>query len=220
MSPDQPANLNQKFPSAAIAPRQQRSVETLNRLLDATEDLLNLREFEEITVAHIAAHAASSIGSFYARFSTKDDILIAVLERYQDQAEAEMAKLLASDSWDALDLESRARVFIQSMVGGCRKRRGVLQLQLRRRLTPGESTLPDEEERGLKAVGIFHQLFATATNEIAHDDREQALSFALRSINSVVLSAILLGSTSHGVISDEELIDRLVAMFTGYLRGC
>jgi AcrR family transcriptional regulator len=57
------------------APRQARSQETLQRFLDATQQLLEERPFEEITVADIVGRAGRTVGSFYARFDDKYGVL-------------------------------------------------------------------------------------------------------------------------------------------------
>ncbi len=210
-----------ELPAAAIAPRQRRSLKTLHKLLDAAEVLLENHRFEEITIADIVAEAGSSVGSFYARFPTKDALLIALLQRYHQQGMAEVAALQSSAAWPGLDLEERARQFVQGMVQGCRQRRGLLQLRLRNRMAPGATTLPDDQERGRGAVRQFLELFRPVDHEIMHDDKDAALAFALRVINSAVASAILLDDTSQsfGEISDETLIEQLVVVFTSYLRG-
>ena len=73
-------------------PRQARSEETLERLLDAAEELLAERGFDEITVPEIASKAKSSVGAFYARFKDKDGLLHALHQRTCDEAYATMEK--------------------------------------------------------------------------------------------------------------------------------
>ncbi len=142
-----------------------------------------------------------------------------MLERYDQQVMAELDEIPESDEWTRLDLEGRARVFIQRVVQGCRRRRSVLQLRLRYRVTPGEITLPGDKERGIGLVDRFRRLFAPVAYEIMHEDVDQALAFALRIVDSVVASSMLLGSVSNslGVVSDEELVERLAVVFTGCL---
>jgi AcrR family transcriptional regulator len=207
--------------STVKAPRQRRSLATLNRLLDATEELLNERVLEEITVADIVARAGSSVGSFYARFPTKDALVIELLERFHRHAVAEIAGLSESEEWTSRDLESRARAYIERVVDISRRRRGLLRLRLRRRITPGAVVLPDDSERGVQLVDSLRRLFAGLDDEIAHADKDRALDFALRIIDSVASSAILVDVTSKafGTVRDEELVEQLESVVTGYLRA-
>lgn len=62
------------------APRQARSQQTLQRFLDATQQLLEERSFEEITVADIVRRADRTVGSFYARFDDKYAVLYELVE--------------------------------------------------------------------------------------------------------------------------------------------
>jgi len=209
------------LPSSVIAPRQGRSLATLNRLLDAAENLLNERSLEEITVADIVARAGSSVGSFYARFPTKDALVVALLERFHRQMEVVIVEMAESEEWTSGDLAGRSRMYNQNVVDVARRRRGLLRLRLRRRVTPGKIVLPDDKERSSELVDTLRRLFAPVMHEILHPDKDQALAFALRIVDSVVLNTILLDSTSNsfGVIDDEELVNRLVSVFMGYLSG-
>jgi AcrR family transcriptional regulator len=205
-----------------IAPRQQRSRDTLHRLLDAAEALLNERVLDEITVSDIVSRAGSSVGSFYARFPCKEALVTELLRRYHEDAEREIAALPGDDPWKGLDLEGRARVLVERVVHVCRRRRGLLRLRLQRRITPGQGGLPEEEEWGERIVSAMRELFRPVQGEIRHPDAEAALSFALRIVDGVVLSSILLDTESgaYGRLDDAPLVDRLVEAFTGYLKGC
>jgi AcrR family transcriptional regulator len=61
-------------------PRQARSQETLQRFLDAAQQLLIERPFEDITVADIVGRADRTVGSFYARFDDKYAVLYELVE--------------------------------------------------------------------------------------------------------------------------------------------
>ena len=62
------------------APRQARSQETLERFLAATQQLLEERPFDEITVADIVGRADRTVGSFYARFDDKYAVLYELVQ--------------------------------------------------------------------------------------------------------------------------------------------
>jgi len=57
------------------APLQERSRKTLSRILDAAWGLLEKEGPEGLTVAAITRKARASVGSFYARFGGKEDLL-------------------------------------------------------------------------------------------------------------------------------------------------
>src|SRR5947209_5706863 len=62
-------------------PKQARSRQTFDRLLDATEALLREKEFAAITIAEIVQRAGASTGAFYARFPAKEALLPALYDR-------------------------------------------------------------------------------------------------------------------------------------------
>ena len=63
-------------------PRQRRSHESLERILDAAESLIRERGFDNMTIAEVVQRSGSSVGSIYARFSNKVGLLEAVQVRY------------------------------------------------------------------------------------------------------------------------------------------
>src|SRR4051812_3419157 len=64
----------------SLDPAATRSIERLERMLDAVRDLTNEAEDASFTVAEVAARAGVSLKSFYRSFESKDDLLLALLE--------------------------------------------------------------------------------------------------------------------------------------------
>lgn len=56
-------------------PKQARSKETLEKLLQALDDLLIDHYFEKIKVVDICQRAGVSVGNFYRRFKSKEELL-------------------------------------------------------------------------------------------------------------------------------------------------
>lgn len=63
-------------------PRQRRSQESLERILDAAESLIRERGFDSMTIAEVVQRSGSSVGSLYGRFHNKLGLLQAVQVRY------------------------------------------------------------------------------------------------------------------------------------------
>jgi AcrR family transcriptional regulator len=66
----------------SLAPRQQRSRDTQEKLLVALETLLEERFFEQISVRDLAQEAGLAVGTLYRRFRDKEAMLPALYERY------------------------------------------------------------------------------------------------------------------------------------------
>ena len=71
-------------------PKQRRSEETLDRLLDGAESLLDGRDFEDIPVLEIAETAGISVSSLYARFKNKTVLLECLYERHMERIRAQV----------------------------------------------------------------------------------------------------------------------------------
>ena len=201
-------------------PLQDRSRKTLSRLLDAARELLNERDVEEVTVADIAARASSSVGSFYARFASKDDVVRVLLQQYEQTLLDRLGKLRESDEWNALGLRERTAALPRARCGcgeadsaaccaygsvaGCWRPKA------------------DLERDAVAATELIQQiygLFETASDEINHPDPRAALDFALRSMSSVLVGTYFLHGTGFDRLSEKELFDRLTEMAVGYLEG-
>jgi AcrR family transcriptional regulator len=67
-------------------PRQLRSAETVDRILDAAARIFDERGYRATTTNHVAAQAGVSIGSLYQYFPNKDALLVALAERHVAEA--------------------------------------------------------------------------------------------------------------------------------------
>ncbi len=78
------------------APRQKRGQERVNKILEAAETLFAEVGYEAATTNEIAARAATSIGSLYQFFDHKEAILAVLTQRYSDEMEHGMDKVLTA----------------------------------------------------------------------------------------------------------------------------
>lgn len=68
------------------APKQTRSKKTLERILSSARVLMSSEGVDSVGITEIVAHANSSVGSFYARFDGKEDLLRYLLQRLWAEA--------------------------------------------------------------------------------------------------------------------------------------
>ncbi|RMH39377.1 MAG: TetR/AcrR family transcriptional regulator [Deltaproteobacteria bacterium] len=85
-------------------PQQARSAQTLERLLDAAEELIVERGLDGATVAEVARRAESSVGSFYNRFPDKQALLRCVADRFYRQAVDTACAVLDPARWHGYSL--------------------------------------------------------------------------------------------------------------------
>ena len=205
---------------AVRAPRQERSRETLERLLRATEGLLERQSFESITVADIVRAAGSSVGSFYARFANKDALLPALYERYDAEFRLKADRQIIEFEAPSLTLARQARRTIELTIALFRRRRWFMRaMALHARQHP---ELIGAEARRHRTA--FHQrlvgTFLRHRQIIAHDDPEQAVGTAIFMVTAACRDKILFGEAPHASsyeTSDARLIDELCRAFIAYL---
>lgn len=92
-------------PALRRVPQQARSRALIQRVLDASEDLLAREGAEALTTTRIAAAANVAVGSLYQYFPDKGAIVDALARRYLDAFEAMMGELAdraVAERWDDL----------------------------------------------------------------------------------------------------------------------
>ena len=86
------------------APKQDRSRRTLERIVRASLHILESEGPGALTVQSIVDRAGSSVGSFYARFAGKEELLDYLGERIWREAAVRWDEVLSSQDWSGLDL--------------------------------------------------------------------------------------------------------------------
>jgi AcrR family transcriptional regulator len=136
-------------------PRQERSRESMERTLAATEELLGERRFEEIGVQDIVRRAGTSVGSFYQRFGTKEALLPYLLGRHLERQTAAAATQLAGRDWSSTGLAERVALMVRGALGGLRQGRGLYRaLFVRSLLSPAAASRAERaaEERVVQSL--------------------------------------------------------------------
>jgi len=171
-----PDNLR---PLRSVAqPKQARSEESLQRLLDAAESLLAERSIGEVSIADIARRARSSVGGFYARFRDKDELLLALHERFVRELEQRFAIIEAEASKHA-SLSELLRPSLQMLVDIYRARRALLvafasRAADNRRLHQAGLSFRAE------VISRFTRLLLRFKDEMHHPDPELSAEFAIQ----------------------------------------
>lgn len=92
-------------PSGLNPPKQDRSRRTLERIVTASLEILRREGPHGLTVHAIVEQAESSVGSFYARFGGKEDLLDYLGSRVWEEATQRWAETMRSQSWSDADLD-------------------------------------------------------------------------------------------------------------------
>ena len=97
-------------------PVQARSRRTLARILDASLTLLGERGWDGLTVQDVVSLAGTSVGSFYARFSGKEDLLVYVEKTVWAQARGQWDEQISVRIRQGDPLGDRVRAVVRLLL--------------------------------------------------------------------------------------------------------
>lgn len=75
--------------------RQKRSQKTYDALISTAFKLLEQREFDDISIAEISQKAGYSVGAFYSRFTSKDELFDAMVAQHVQDRTRTRERVLA-----------------------------------------------------------------------------------------------------------------------------
>jgi len=178
-------------------PLQERSRDSMNRILVAAETLLETRLLEDITLNDILKKARVSVGTFYARFSSREAMIPFLYDRYDRNVGEGAARVLAPERWSDLDLEARIELLLRYTVRLYRRNRGLVRaLTLYARTRPEEVTGTQRKNR-LDLYEAAAAILLERRSEMTHADPDRAVRFALFMAGSVFREKILNDQAPH-----------------------
>lgn len=192
-------------------PRQDRSRFTIEAILDATAQLLEIDSANSVTTNHIARHAGISIGTLYQYFPNKTAVLFALADRGRHSRAREVIDRLAI--LEAGTVKEVARQIIRTLIAvysNTRTERQLTMLMMIQKLESPGADQPIDDVASLLASKMDSFLkVATSQSEI--------MSFVLsRSVMGVIRSSLL--DAPH-LLKEQEFEDQLVRLVTGFLKA-
>ncbi|MEJ2722107.1 MAG: TetR/AcrR family transcriptional regulator, partial [bacterium] len=169
-------------------PKQDRSRETLRRLVAAARELLDEKGFDEISVAEIAKKGGSSVGAFYARFKDKDTLLDYLIGLYvEDMENWEREREEAAD----IPLRSVVREAIDALVRMQRRHRGTLRAVALRSMKAKPRSRSRRSEQLVRRSGTLGAEIKKRWREIGHPNPETATRLAQAMVHGVIHERVL-----------------------------
>lgn len=193
-------------------PRQARSRAALQRLLTAAEEVLVSDGFDSFTIAAVAEHAGVSVGGVYRRFTSKEQLIDAVvdglLKRLEDSVGAALSAAEPS-------LAGVVTAFTHALADSLARSGRVASALM------GTQRTPEAQQRGLSAVTALQRLFLDAaapyTDQIARAARSTALTTALRTVIGAGAHRTAVVQWWPDGLSWTEWADEIAAMTISYL---
>jgi AcrR family transcriptional regulator len=202
-------------------PKQERSRKTLDRILAAALELFRDSGVDGTTVSGIVDRAETSVGSFYARFSGKDELVRFLRNRYRSDVLARWDQGVEGVGWSELPLGDRVREAVALLV-----RAYVEDWTLGRVLDggldrPGEAGSWWSGDFRRHALEALVRALLVPGEEIPHPDPERALEIGFRMVAGAIRDAVEVGGDSEWE-EGAEILDGLTAelarAWTAYLE--
>lgn len=198
--------------SGFIPPQQARSRAALERLLTAAEEVLATQGLDEFTIAAVAERAGVSVGGVYRRFTGKEQLLEAVIERALQELQAATTTAL-QDAQPSLSGVITA--FVRALAAYF-NRLGIVYAAV-----IGGVRAEDNRERGLAAVTAVQRLFLDAalaySAEITHKAPSTALTTVLRTVLAAAVHRAAVVKLWPDGLSWDQWADEIAYMTTTYL---
>jgi len=202
-------------------PQQRRSAATLDRIVQAAEELLAERTFEESTVDDIVARAGSSKGSFYSRFADKEALLAYLGGECIARAKATWAEQLGPEDYADAPLEDVVDAFVGRLLDEYRRAGGVMRaLFLEARLNPGSEFEQMTDSLDGHIRDALERLLS-ARDDVPHRSPRLAATTTMLLLDSAIREAVFYSNDRGGplAVRPKDLRGELVRASCAYLRG-
>jgi AcrR family transcriptional regulator len=199
-------------------PKQQRSREAWNRVLDAGVSILENGGYEAFTIAAVCERAAVAPTAIYARTTSKDALFLAVYEHGIARIRVEQEVFTDPAHWSGLTPEQLVREAVAQLA-----RISLRHQRYLRAVVLVSGVHPEVQARGGRYVHELASLFSAvvlrARSAITHDDPEHAVLSCFGSSFSTTIIRLAYGPafTSPVPVDDEVFVADLGEAAARYL---
>ncbi|PCJ44480.1 MAG: hypothetical protein COA99_06775 [Moraxellaceae bacterium] len=200
----------------ANTPQQSRSMESLNQLLDATERLLNEDDIANINVQKISAEAGLTVGALYRRFSSKEDLLHALHERFAERMEVLLKTLSQTAKDQKFTARQIVRLFSQQAWGFAAEQKAFLKLT--NAFSAVDSKFSERSNR-LRTISfeLLMPIIMSTSAEFTHPEPEKAVRFFLEMSIATTQFRLESGYKNEYMLEEKDFLEQLELSFINYL---
>ena len=166
--------------------RQKRSRKTYDALIATAFELLERREFDEISIAELAQKAGYSVGAFYARFKSKDELFDAMLELHIENRRKTRAHQFATASDATL-----IRVVLEDTIQYYWSRRGFWRAALFRSIRDEDFWAPIRKLSHELGDSLVARISARAQRPLTEQEETNvrfAVQITLGTVNNAIIN--------------------------------
>jgi len=203
-------------------PRQERSRESLRRMLDAAETVLSTHGLQGATLPRISAQAGVSPANVYRRFRDKDALMKAVFRRLTQRSSAAVESQFDPETVRPIGIVQFSRNVIEGMIRGYRNDAGLSRAAVE--YSQQHWDVDFVRKARASETRSFQQMvdtFLIWRDQIRHPDPEYAIRFAFLMV-AIALRELILFDRSHIFaavlpVDDDSLKQQLPRLFLRYL---
>lgn len=208
------------MPSTNIfKPKQQRSQDTQQKLINAVYRCLENKFFEHISIKEIADHAGVSVGTFYRRFKDKESLLPLLYQDFGNDLSAWVRKL---EQREYTSLENVVDQFCLETYEFLQSKRSVFRtLHLNSRL---HSEILDSDKM-VDRKSIYQDLAKIVlryANDIDDNDKDKKASVAVYMVITGLLDKVVYPQLTPAIACDidaQEFAHELPKMILAYITS-
>lgn len=199
-------------------PKQKRSQESLERVLEASTRLLEENGFDAFTIQDVSQRADVSVGAIYARFGNKESLLRAVHRHAMESIRTEYEAFAAVDDRPAGTARDVIVAAVRTVAAIFQGNEELLRAFMHL------GAVDDEIAKRGSASSIelarqFEETVLHHRDEISHADPEKAVDVAFRMTYCTFARQVMYGPTfeSDSAIDWDDLVDEVGAACAAYL---
>jgi AcrR family transcriptional regulator len=199
-------------------PQQQRSRASFERVVEAATQLLHEEGYPSFTLAEVSRRAHVSIGSIYARVSSKDTLFYAIQERVLRRIADESAVFGDTGRWERLSTRKLVIEAVRELAAPFRRHTGIIRVIMHRGAV--DEVVASRGSAAASALSEqFKALLLTRRREIIHPDPELAVDVAYRMAYCTVARQVMYGPTfeSQRLVEWDELVHQVGLACAAYL---
>jgi AcrR family transcriptional regulator len=205
------SSVGTSFPSSKRN-KQKRSERTYDALIETAFKLLEKREFDDISIAELTQEAGYSVGAFYARFRSKDELLEALVMRHIEHRTAVRERQFSTEPDESL-----LREVVRGMVDYFWARRRFWRAALFRSIRDPDFWEPLRKlgrEVGDSLIARMSSRANRALTEQEVSDVRFAVQVTLGTINNAIINRP--GPIFIGQVQFVENLTRALRLVSGY----
>lgn len=190
-------------------PKQPRAMQTVQRIIAATGELVIESGLEALTTNKVAERANCNIATLYQYFPNKQALLSALIQTYLNEMTRRLNDLL--EQLGDVSVEESTRLWATLGIQYFRQSGGVMAELLKSQYIL--STLPEGREFERRLMEAMHRFLSRQREQLTVPDLDRAVYVAFTA-GSSLLSKHLLEPVPY--YRDEEIVEELVCLMRRY----